>query len=163
MFALFSLLYKNAPLTSWYGFSGVEASEMYFAAHDSGMGTFALGVGLFGHYESGSMQNEPGPSSSMQQMRPELQLLSTQNLKIKENIVDMRDGPVQYVMQDRGGRVSIHLKELSGFGMTSSRKNVKASSSLVSTPSCPRIRDNKWKYRKGTVSIRILTFSISHI
>ncbi|KAF2292605.1 hypothetical protein GH714_026154 [Hevea brasiliensis] len=53
---------------------------MYFAPHDSGLGTFASGVGLFGHYESCSMQNEASPSSSMKQTGPELQLMSTQDI-----------------------------------------------------------------------------------
>ncbi|KAF2310772.1 hypothetical protein GH714_017034 [Hevea brasiliensis] len=58
---------------------------MYFAPHDSGLGTFASGVGLFEHYESGSMQNEAGPSSSMQQTGPELQLMSKQDVDEHED------------------------------------------------------------------------------
>ncbi|KAF2305287.1 hypothetical protein GH714_003479 [Hevea brasiliensis] len=58
IFAPVSRPYTDVPSTSRYGFDAVEASEMYFAPHDSGLGTFASVVGLFGHYESGSMQNE---------------------------------------------------------------------------------------------------------
>ncbi len=65
MFAPFSRSYTDVPWTSWYGFGGAKAFEMYFTLYDSRQGTFALGVGQFGHYESSSMQNEPGLSSSM--------------------------------------------------------------------------------------------------
>ncbi|KAF2296981.1 hypothetical protein GH714_014017 [Hevea brasiliensis] len=78
MFAPFSQLYIIAPSTLQYGFGGTEGS--IFAPHDSGLGTFASEVGLFGHYEPSSMQNEVGPSSSMQQTGPELELISTQDV-----------------------------------------------------------------------------------
>ncbi|KAF2296506.1 hypothetical protein GH714_040485 [Hevea brasiliensis] len=85
MFALFSRPYTDVASTSRYGFDAAEALEMYFAPHDSGPGSFASGVRLFGHYESASMQNEAGPSLSMQQTGPELQLMSTQDVDEHED------------------------------------------------------------------------------
>ncbi|KAF2296516.1 hypothetical protein GH714_040508 [Hevea brasiliensis] len=85
MFAPFSRPYTDVASTSRYGFNAAEASEMYFAPHDSVLGTFASGVRLFGHYESASMQNEAGPSLSMQQTGPELQLMSTQDVDEHED------------------------------------------------------------------------------
>ncbi|KAF2316174.1 hypothetical protein GH714_041515 [Hevea brasiliensis] len=90
MFDPFSWSYTDVPSTSTYGLGGAEAFDMYFAPHDFGFVTFASGMGLFGHCDSSSINDQVGPSTSIQQASLELQLMSTQDVDESEHQAEHR-------------------------------------------------------------------------